>query len=405
MAPTWYKQRKCWRVQIPASESETGKRVSRYFKLKEEAEQFIAEYRKTGSIALAELSIEEKHVLGLIRQSAEYTPDLLLNAWRQFQQEKSASDRYSITVAELTKKYYNRQVDQKRSARTLSDDRWRLNKFVSALGALPTKDCASSDILHYLESIPPGTNRRSHFKTLKKLWRWAYHLAHVDSDPMARMRPMDAWGENVDFLGIPLFSRLLRVVLGKEEPSEGIPVTTEYRDLLPYFVLSGLAGLRTCELIRSAPDDPVLAWRDILWAKKLIIVRDEVAKQTKARDRKRYVPLEPSVIDILEPFAGAGAVMKISSSYFHTRRRELAALMKIKLPENCFRNSYATYAQTFRSLGDVARAMGDAEATVKRFYVQTLEPGEGIMWFQPDLSRRRPGKNVRSVPLAATSKV
>ena len=78
--------------------------------------------------------------------------------------------------------------------------------------------------------------------------------------------------------------------------------------------------------------------------------------------------------------------------------------MKIKLPENCFRNSYATYAQTFRSLGNVARAMGDAEATVKGFYVQTLEPGEGITWFQPDLSRRRPGKNERSTPLAATSK-
>jgi len=102
MAPTWYKQRKCWRVQIPASESETGKRVSRYFKLKEEAEQFIAEYRKTGSIALAELSIEEKHVLGLIRQSAEYTPDLLLNAWRQFQQKKSASNRYSMVFVRAT---------------------------------------------------------------------------------------------------------------------------------------------------------------------------------------------------------------------------------------------------------------------------------------------------------------
>jgi hypothetical protein len=392
VTPTWYKQRNCWRVQIPASESETGKRVSRYFKLKEEAEQFIAAHRRTGSIALAELSIEEKHVLGLIRQSAEYTPDLLLNAWRQFQQAKSKANQNSITVAELTTKYYNRQVDQKRSKRTLSDDRWRLNKFVNVLGTLQAKDCASSDILHYLESIPPGTNRRSHFKTLKKLWRWAYHLAHVDSDPMARMRPLDAWGENVDFLGIPLFSRLLRVVQGKEEPSEGIPVTTEYADLLPYFVLSGLAGLRTCELIRSAPEDPVLVWKDILWGKKLIIVRDEVAKQTKARDRKRYVPLEPPVIGILKPLAGAGPVMKISSSYFHTRRRELAALMKIRLPENCFRNSYATYAQTFRSLGDVAKAMGDAEATVKRFYVQTLEPGEGRMWFRPKLSQWRPGK-------------
>jgi hypothetical protein len=46
------------------------------------------------------------------------------------------------------------------------------------------------------------------------------------------------------------------------------------------------------------------------------------------------------------------------------------------------RNSYATYAQTFRSSGDVARAMGDAESTVKRFYVRTLEPGVGKEWFE-----------------------
>jgi hypothetical protein len=49
--------------------------------------------------------------------------------------------------------------------------------------------------------------------------------------------------------------------------------------------------------------------------------------------------------------------------------------MRVRSPENCLRNSYATYAKTFRSSGDVARAMGDAEGTVKRFYVQTLEPG------------------------------
>ena len=39
------------------------------------------------------------------------------------------------------------------------------------------------------------------------------------------------------------------------------------------------------------------------------------------------------------------------------------------------------YAQTFRSSGDVARAMGNSESTVKRFDVRTLEPGVGKDWF------------------------
>jgi hypothetical protein len=41
-----------------------------------------------------------------------------------------------------------------------------------------------SDILGYLEAIPPGTNRRSHYKTLRKLWRWAFDLGHAEHDPI-----------------------------------------------------------------------------------------------------------------------------------------------------------------------------------------------------------------------------
>ena len=41
---------------------------------------------------------------------------------------------------------------------------------------------------------------------------------------------------------------------------------------------------------------------------------------------------------------------------------------------------YFSYLK-LKALGDVARAMGDAESTVKRFYVRTLEPGVGKDWF------------------------
>jgi hypothetical protein len=56
MRPSFYPLRNCWRVRVPASESETGKRVTKYFETQEAAQDFIAEHRKTGSIQLAELS-------------------------------------------------------------------------------------------------------------------------------------------------------------------------------------------------------------------------------------------------------------------------------------------------------------------------------------------------------------
>jgi hypothetical protein len=60
-------------------------------------------------------------------------------------------------------------------------------------------------------------------------------------------------------------------------------------------------------------------------------------------------------------------------------------LMKLKLPENCLRNSYATYAQTFRSSGEVAKAMGDQESTIQRFYTRKLKPETSRAWFDAAL--------------------
>jgi hypothetical protein len=200
VTPSYHKHAKCWRVQVPAAESETGKRVTEYFETKEEAEDFIAEHRKTGSIQLADLSVQEKHVLGLIRQSMEYTPELLWDAWRAYRGNQGSQPKGSLTVAELCKAFYNRQIQEKRSYRTIADDRWRLNQFAKAVGDLDSKQCSGADISRYLEAKPPGSNRRSHFKTLRKLWRWAVRLGHVAVDPMANIQPTDKWGINAEHL-------------------------------------------------------------------------------------------------------------------------------------------------------------------------------------------------------------
>jgi hypothetical protein len=84
METHWYKARECYRVWIPARLSENGKRCRRFFATKAEAEKFILETKRQGSVQLAELGVEEKHVLGVIRQSEKYEPTLLLEAWLRF---------------------------------------------------------------------------------------------------------------------------------------------------------------------------------------------------------------------------------------------------------------------------------------------------------------------------------
>jgi hypothetical protein len=283
-------------------------------------------------------------------------PRLLLEAWQRFEKEEIGDDR-NLTVQELAEKFLARQKAQGRSTRTIIDDRSRLNAMTKVLGQIRAGAIKRADILRYVEGIAPGTNRRSHYKTLGKLWRWAHDLGHVKDDPMAKLKPLDEWGVNNEVLSPKLFQRFLRVIQGLDGPREGLEPTMQFKGLLSFFVLGGLQGLRTCEMIRERAKDPVIEWRDFLWQKKLMVVRDEVAKQTRSRDRLRYVPLEPVTIQLLKPLATAGAVIPVADSTFYRMRQNLCKGMRVGWPENCLRNSYATYAPNIsefwrRSEGD-----------------------------------------------------
>ena len=161
MEAHWYEPRKCYRVWVPARLSENRKRYRRFFATKEQAQKFIFETKRSGSVELAELAVEEKHVLGVIRQSEKYEPALLLEAWRRFESEGIANGS-NLTVQQLCENFFGRQMAERRSPQTLADDRWRLNAFSRGMGQSRAAAVKRSDILGYLEAMPPGTNRRSH---------------------------------------------------------------------------------------------------------------------------------------------------------------------------------------------------------------------------------------------------
>ncbi len=218
MEAKWYKSRKCYRVWIPARLSENGKACRRFFNTKTEAEKVHFRHEAKGLGGLGGTSSGGKACVGGIRQSQKY--GLLLEAWRRFEEEGDG-EIGNLTVHELAEKFLARQRAERRSARTVLDDRWRLNAMTRALGHLRAGAVKRADILGYMEGIPPGTNRRSHYKTLRKLWRWAFHLEHVAKDPMGTLRPLDNWGVNNEVLSTELFQRLLRFARGLEAPREG----------------------------------------------------------------------------------------------------------------------------------------------------------------------------------------
>src|SRR5258708_34396598 len=184
--------------------SEKRKACRRFFNTKTEDEKFILDTKRKGLVDWAELAVEEKHVLGVIRQSEKYEPGLLLEAWRRFEKEGDG-EVGKLTVQELAEKFLVRQRAERRSARTVLEDRWRLNAMTRALGHLRVGAVKRADILGYMEGIAPGTNRRSHHKTLRKLWRWAPDLSDVGNDANAKLKALVAWGVNKELFGPELF--------------------------------------------------------------------------------------------------------------------------------------------------------------------------------------------------------
>jgi site-specific recombinase XerD len=307
------------------------------------------------------------------------------------------------TLEEAVAAFIAHQRHEQRNIRTIYSDGQALRRFNDALkGAkTPMTELDTDAVKAYIGSFPPGTTRRTHYARIKKFISWAFREKYTATDVMAGSKPgkKDRYASNNKKIDVEAFRRILFVSAGLEPINPGEAPTDRYLRLLPFYVLGGMAGMRRCELIDSNPKDPVIEWRDIYWKKKLILVRHEVAKETPAEDRKRHIPLEQNAEDWLRLVAKPnGRIMDISQSTLQRLSGELLDALKLELPENGPRNSYASYGQSIRSPGEVAKAMGDSEATMKRWYIETLEPGEGHAWFAI-----RPGMEQKIIPITTAA--
>jgi hypothetical protein len=394
MKVKYFAQRDCWRFVVPARFCEGSKRKTKYFKTKEEGEIEIRRILGRGASAKPQLNERQAAILAMA-ETEGLTIEQIPDAFRQYRLTVlNVSKRAHLF--ELFEKFLERQEHEEKRPRTLDDDRQRLRKFCDALGNIEVRQITEQNVRQYLDSYRPGGNRKSHHKAVKKFLRWAYQTGYIALDVTARIKSTDRWGVNNEIVPIEDFRRLLFVTAGLEPIEPGEAPTIRYIGLLPYFVLGGLAGMRRAELLRDRNSQSILEWTDILWDKNLISVRDEVAKQTRAADRRRLIPLEPAAKEWLLLVKGiSGPVVNIWQSTHTKLTRELFKALEIDLPENGLRNSYASYAQTFRGAGEVAKAAGDLESTIKRFYTQLLEPGTGKAWF--DI---RPSSSPKIISLA-----
>jgi hypothetical protein len=186
---------------------------------------------------------------------------------------------------------------------------------------------------------------------------------------------------------------MLRIAAGLEGVRPGQEPTKDFLPLLPWFVISGFCGLRSCEAFRTLLSDDAIKWADLFWDRGFIHIRHDVAKRTKRQSDKRNIKT-PAYVEAAR--AWLALVPRESEFVVHEYERNLHRLKVeftkrtgIKFPANAFRNSFASYALTAdgeAGVGHLALEMGNSEAICKQFYVETLDPGTGRAWFglRPD---------------------
>jgi site-specific recombinase XerD len=382
MKVIFYKPTGKFRIIVPAELSGTGKRRRLFFDNKEDA---IKEARKWEANRQAPRITKQQQAALVFAQQLGLPEHQILEAVKHYQKTVLSVVKGGATLQQACKDYLDHHKHEKSHAVTIRKYRSTLRRFSADLHghALPIVEVTKDQILNvYLKRFGPGVTRMTQFSNLRAFFNWAFENQYIATNPLGETKALDKWESNKEILAPEDLERILFACKEK------------YPRLLPYFVLGGLAGLRRCEMISSAgvENDPRIEWSDIDFKLSKIRIRQEVAKETNADDRRRSIPLEPAAAEWLAFVAKSeGPVLEISQSTLQRDIKRLEDMLALDVPDNALRNSYASYGAAFRSIGDVARAMGDLEVTIKRYYVDLVDDPElGRAWFniRPGMERK-----------------
>jgi hypothetical protein len=383
-----------WRVTVPAAIAR-GKRTAKYFATKEAAEVFCRQAKKPGFtleefVPAVPKSEQDEFAVAIKRFAALYDGKIS-NAYAAHEKLQKLQNIRPATVREAVEAFQawrQTQVGRTFKQSTVTSDRWRLLKLINAFDRVQLTDLTPVALREFFDGITGDP--RSVYKSVRVFFGWATDRGYLGEDPMVSVKPVGEYGINNEYYPVATFRRMLRIAAGLEAPHAGGESTRAFIDMLPWFVLSGFCGLRSCEAYRLNRGAEAIRWTDLHFDAEVpnIEVREEVAKAT-ARDTDirhvesaHYLEAAKAWLSIVQP--NGPYIVRWTKRQMQELKRDFTKATKIKFIENGFRNSFATYALTFNGLqgvGKLALEMGNSEGICKRHYVKNIAPGSGRAWF------------------------
>ena len=430
-----------WRLHLSASVSPTGKKTSRTFETKTEANNYRLNRKReinkrgTGKIPLdTKQMIDAKRAIDLLKGRTENLYEIVKEALeaRELLEGAELGGKHDLslpraaeelvqsykkaeasrTFGEVCVEYYEFKNLKSKSrqyqndiSRVLNGPKFRKGGqratsvqlkrqgFLSHHGDTPIELITEKQIrafmLRYYSSTPSNLNRC--FETLQPVFNYALAEGWINRNPMRKFRKEDIVIDRVEILKIADFNRCAELL-----------DTPKYRSIAVPIAIQMFAGLRWSE-IAGNQDKPVMDWDKVVAnprgaksIKPYINVTREHAKGIRGKrgTSARRVEIEDNLMDWINTVPKSERVGKILPEGFSQLIKDFRKEAGITGRKNILRHSYGTYHfHRFENKAKTMQNMGHTnDGTFEEHYYAYDPEGDApeLYW---DL---RPSKNRKS---------
>jgi integrase len=228
--------------------------------------------------------------------------------------------RCKTTVAQLAAEVVAAKHKDGRSSAYITDLELRLDHFCRDFGSRPIAGITVEELDNWLRALPGSPKSRANYRAnVGVMFSYAEARGLLDSNPILRTAKPKLPDNPPEIFTVDELRGLLEAAQ-RVEP-----------DVLPMLAIGAFAGLRDAEIKR-------LHWEEIRLDRGLI----EVTAAKSKSARRRFVPIQPNLMDWLRPYSGkTGAVVPEGWRGKIDRVCEAAGLTH--WPMNGLRHSFASY--------------------------------------------------------------
>jgi len=311
-----------WKVDVPASLSETGRRERRFFATKTKAETFIDQEKtriKNYGTSLVDLTPGQREAASAAFRLMGELPPLKLVDIVQEHLDRKRRREASVTVNELKKVFSG---EKKHSSKAYVRQIRHVFSRLDGMGRTKVSDVASQDIEKAIRSLPP-THRNLHLRILRAAFNYAVKKGWTTNNPIKSLDfAQEPKRGEVEVLSVRGAARLLIACIRTDA------------SLLPYHLFGIFCGVRPEELER-------MQWEHVELDEKHILLPAEVTKI----GRRRVIEMEPNLIAWVQWYFENHGIQKGSISPPNLRRRLRKIRRKAKLVpwvQDVMRHTYAS---------------------------------------------------------------